>query len=220
MIVAIDGPAGAGKSTLSRRLAADLGFLYVDTGAMYRAIGLFMTRRGIDPADAACVVPALPEVSLSLRHVAGEQRVFLGEEDVSEAIRLPEISLAASAVSAIPAVRDFLLQLQRDFGRQHSVLMDGRDIGTVVFPDAQLKIFLTASAEDRARRRFEELRAKGLPVSYEEQLAQVRQRDAQDENRAVAPLRPAADAVVVDTSGFSFEQSYQTLRNIIEERMQ
>lgn len=217
--IAIDGPAGAGKSTIARRVAAQIGFIYVDTGALYRAVGLFMLRAGADPADAAAVVPLLPRVSLSLAFVHGEQRVLLNGEDVSQAIRAPEVSMAASGVSAIPAVRDFLFALQRDIAAGNNVIMDGRDIGTVVLPDAQLKLYLTASAEDRARRRFEEMREKGQAAHYETVLADIRQRDYQDSHRAVAPLKPAPDARIVDTTGNTLEQSVALLCQIVRDSL-
>lgn len=217
--IAIDGPGGAGKSTLARKLAQALGFLYVDTGALYRAVGLYALRAGVSANDAVKVAALLPQLQLSLRHTDAGQRVVLNGEDVSEAIRAPEISMAASAVSAIPAVRSFLLGLQKDIARENNVLMDGRDIGTVVLPAAQLKIFLTATAEDRAHRRFLELQLKGSDETYESVLSDLKRRDAQDEERAIAPLKPAADAVVVDTTGFAFDRSFETLRTLCKERL-
>lgn len=217
--IAIDGPAGAGKSTLSRMLARRLGFLYVDTGALYRAVGLYAVRNGVDPASAEGVGGLLPQIGLKLTHTPQGQRVFLNGEDVSEAIRAPEISRASSAVSAIPAVRSFLLGVQKDFAASGDIVMDGRDIGTVVLPHAQLKIFLTASSEDRARRRFEELRAKGVKASYPEVLADIETRDRQDAGRDIAPLRAAEDAVVVDTTGYEISQSIERLYAIAKERL-
>lgn len=198
--VAIDGPAGAGKSTLARRLASDLGYIYVDTGAMYRTIGLYALRAGKDPKDNEAVNTLLPEISLRLATLDGEQHIYLGEEDVSTAIRTEAAGMAASAVGANPAVRAFLLELQRDMAKKQDVLMDGRDIGTVVFPDAELKIFMTADPRVRACRRYDELRAKGDPVSLEEIERNVRERDKADMGRAISPLRQAEDAIVLDNS--------------------
>ena len=217
--VAIDGPSGAGKSTLARAVAAEFGFLYVDTGALYRTVGLYIRRKEIDPDDAAAVAAALPGAQVSLAYRDGEQRVFLGDEDVSEAIRTPEASRYASKVSAIPAVRAFLLETQRRMARENNVVMDGRDIGTVVLPDARIKLFLHASAEDRARRRFEELQARGTPQPYEEVLADIRERDERDENRAAAPLRQADDAIDLDTTGNTLEQSRALLIRTVRERL-
>lgn len=198
--VAIDGPAGAGKSTLARRLAAEMGYIYVDTGAMYRAIGLYALRAGKDPKDNAAVNALLPQIELRLASIEGEQHIYLKEEDVSTAIRTEAAGMAASAVGANPAVRAFLLELQRDMAKKQDVLMDGRDIGTVVFPDAELKIFMTADPRVRACRRYDELRAKGDPVSLEEIERNVRERDKADMGRAISPLRQAEDAIVLDNS--------------------
>ena len=217
--VAIDGPSGAGKSTLARAVAAEFGFLYVDTGALYRTVGLYIRRKEIDPDDAAAVAAALPGARVSLAYRGGEQRVFLEDEDVSEAIRTPEASRYASKVSAIPAVRAFLLETQRRMARENNVVMDGRDIGTVVLPDAKIKLFLHASAEDRARRRFEELQARGTPQPYEEVLADIQERDERDENRAAAPLRRADDAIDLDTTGNTLEQSRALLIRTVRERL-
>ncbi|MBC5580332.1 (d)CMP kinase [Anaerofilum sp. BX8] len=217
--IAIDGPSGAGKSSLARRLAQELGYLYVDTGAMYRAIGLYMLRAGVEPTDPAAVLPRLGEVHLELKHLGGVQHVFLNGEDVSEEIRREEVSMAASSVSAHQGVRDFLTETQRSIARQNNVLMDGRDIGTVILPDAQIKIFLTASAEERARRRTRELQQKGQPADYEEVLADIRRRDHNDSHRAAAPLRQAEDAVLVDTSNDDFEAAYQRLYRLIQGRL-
>lgn len=198
--VAIDGPAGAGKSTLARRLAAEMGYIYVDTGAMYRAIGLYALRAGKDPKDNAAVNALLPQIELRLASIEGEQHIYLKEEDVSTAIRTEAAGMAASAVGANPTVRAFLLELQRDMAKKQDVLMDGRDIGTVVFPDAELKIFMTADPRVRACRRYDELRAKGDPVSLEEIERNVRERDKADMGRAISPLRQAEDAIVLDNS--------------------
>lgn len=215
--IAIDGPAGAGKSTLSKMLAAKLGFLYIDTGALYRAVGLYAVRH--DANDDGAVTALLPDIRLKLSHDGAGQHVELGGEDVTAAIRAPEISMAASRVSAIPAVRAFLLDQQKEMARRFDVVMDGRDIGTVVLPDARIKIFLTASPEDRARRRYEELRQKGLPADYDQVLADMIERDRQDSERAIAPLRAAPDAVRVDTTGLDIGQSIERLYQIVKERL-
>lgn len=218
--VAVDGPSGAGKSTLAKALASELGILYVDTGALYRTIGVYMSRHGIDPGDSAAVIAALPQIHIAMRYDdEGLQRMELNGEDVTAAIRLPEVSMYASAVSAIPAVRDFLLEMQRSFARKSSVIMDGRDIGTVVLPDAQVKIFLQAAVEIRAQRREKELRERGTPRPFEQVLAEMKERDYNDTHRATAPLRPAEDAVVVDTSELNFEESRERLLEIIRERV-
>ena len=217
--VAIDGPSGAGKSTLARRLAADLGYVYVDTGAMYRAIGLYASRQGADLHDEAAVAALLPQIRLDIRLVDGTQHVYLNGEDVSEAIRAEAIGMAASAVSAHGAVRAFLLETQRSLAAGQNVLMDGRDIGTVVLPHATVKIFLTASPEARARRRCLELRQKGKDADYETVLVDIRRRDEQDTNRPIAPLRQAEDAIRIDTSEIDFDQSFELLKRTIREHL-
>ena len=217
--VAIDGPAGAGKSTLARRLAAELGYIYVDTGAMFRTIGLYALRAGKDPKDNEAVNALLPEISLKFAFIGGEQHIYLNGEDVSTAIRTEEVGMAASAVGANPEVRAFLLGMQRDMAKTQDVLMDGRDIGTVVLPDATVKIFLTASPEARATWRWKEYQQKGVEVSYEEVLADVRQRDYQDTHRAAAPLRQADDAQLLDTSEMNFEQSLEAMKKMIVEKV-
>ena len=207
--VAIDGPAGAGKSTISKRLAKELGYIYVDTGALYRAIGLFALRHGADIHDSAAIVGLLAGVEIDLRFVGLEQRVFLCGEDVSDLIRTEAVSMAASAVSALPQVRDFLMETQRGLARRNNVVMDGRDIGTVVLPDADCKIFLTASPEERARRRYDELVAKGVAANYEVVLEDLKKRDYNDSHRETAPLKLAEDGIEVDTTGLSLEGSVQ-----------
>ena len=218
--VAIDGPSGAGKSTLAKAAAAALGICYVDTGAIYRTIGYGVYCRGIDPSDAAAVAAVLPDMRLELHYdQAGLQRMKLAGRDVTEEIRLPEMSKYASKVSAIPAVRDFLLELQRGMTKTQNVLMDGRDIGTVVLPDATVKIFLTAAPEARARRRWLEYQQKGMEVAFEDVLADVKQRDYQDTHRAAAPLKQAEDAVLLDTSELDFEQSLDAMKQIIAQKI-
>lgn len=218
--VAVDGPSGAGKSTLAKAAAKELGITYVDTGAIYRVIGLAALRRGIEPHDAAAVAPMLPELEIGLKHGNdGLQHMYLDGEDVSDAIRLPEVSMYASAVSALPDVRAFLLEMQRSLARAQSVIMDGRDIGTVVLPDAEVKIFLTADEKVRAQRRCLELEQRGTPKSFEKVLAEIRERDYNDSHRAAAPLRRADGAVLVDTSELDFEQSKALLLKTIRERI-
>lgn len=217
--VAIDGPSGAGKSSLAKRLAADLGYVYVDTGAMYRAIGLYASRQGVDLHDADAVAALLPQIRLEIRLEQGTQHIYLNGEDVSEAIRAEAIGMAASAVSAHPAVRNFLLDTQRGLADDQNILMDGRDIGTVVLPHATVKIFLTASAEARAERRCKELREKGQPADLDTVLADIRQRDDQDTHRAVAPLKQAEDAIRIDTSDIDFDQSFALLKRTILEHI-
>lgn len=213
--VAIDGPSGAGKSSMARRLAADLGYTYVDTGAMYRAIGLYARRAGVDTKDADAVAALLPQVKLDIRLQDGAQHILLNGEDVTEAVRAEEIGMAASDVSAHPAVRAFLLDTQRNLAASRDVLMDGRDIGTVVLPNATVKIYLTASADARARRRLAELLEKGKQTDYATVLADIEQRDYQDTHRAVAPLRQAEDAILVDTSDIGIEESFALLKKTI-----
>ncbi len=217
--VAIDGPVGAGKSTIARAAAAALGYVYVDTGAMYRSVGLYCRRKNTDMGSPVDIAAQLGEISLRIRIIDGVQHIFLNGEDVSEEIRLPEISMAASAVSAVPEVRDALLGMQREFAEKNNVIMDGRDIGTVVLPNARVKIFLTASPEIRAKRRFDELKAKGREVTFEEVLDDLNKRDYNDSHRAAAPLRAAEDAVVADTSGLDFEQSVKLVCGLIKERL-
>lgn len=217
--IAIDGPSGAGKSTLARKLAAKLDFIYVDTGAMYRTIGLYIYRKGIDPQDTDGVAAVLPEIKVDLSFVDGEQRVYLNGEDVSSEIRLHEVSQYASLTSAIPAVRAYLFDMQQALAAENNVIMDGRDIGTVVLPNADVKIFLTARPEVRAQRRYDELIERGQAVDFEQVLADVQRRDDQDMNRPVAPLKPAEDSIILDTSGNTFEQSLELLYNTVKERI-
>lgn len=217
--VAIDGPSGAGKSTLARAAAAELGFLYVDTGAIYRTVGLSVRDRGADPGDEAAVAALLPALRVELRYDGdGRQRMFLNGRDVSGEIRLPEISRYASAVSALPVVRAYLMETQRELARKNNVVMDGRDIGTVVLPDAEVKVFLTASAGVRAERRCRELEGRGTPQPFEEVLRDIEERDFRDTHREAAPLRRAEDAALLDTSALDFRQSLEALLGIIRER--
>ena len=216
--IAIDGPAGAGKSTIAKQLAKDLGYIYVDTGALYRAVGYYMDKQGVDLGAEDQVVPRLGELTAELKYIDGEQRVLVNGEDVTQKIRTPKMSMAASKVSALPAVRDFLFELQRKIARENDVIMDGRDIGTVVLPDAQVKIYLTASPQERARRRHAELLQKGEKASFEEVLADIVERDYNDSHRAVAPLRQAQDAILVDTSHLDLEKSVERIHQLIKER--
>jgi len=217
--IAIDGPSGAGKSTIARRIANELGFQYVDTGAIYRTVGLYAYQNNVDPDDAIAVEGLLKTISLKIRYIDGVQHMILGDEDVSDRIRINEISSYASRVSKHPAVRTFLMKMQRDTLLENDVIMDGRDIGTVVMPNAKVKIYLTATPEERARRRYEELIAKGQSVEYGQILEEVKQRDYNDSHRATAPLKAAEDAVLVDTTDMDFEQSVALMKKIIEERL-
>ena len=215
--VAIDGPVGAGKSSVARESAKRLGFIYADTGALYRGVALYTVRKGLNENDAEYkekVENMLPEITVEPKLINGEQRIFLCGEDVSEEIRKPEISMAASSVSSIPAVREFLLDLQRDIAKKNNVLMDGRDIGTVVLPSAQVKIFITASPEIRAKRRFKELIEKGVDTTLEQVLNDLNRRDYQDSHRAVSPLKMAEDAVLLDTSELDFEQAVRKVTEL------
>lgn len=213
--IAIDGPSGAGKSTVAKALAARLGIVYVDTGALYRTVGYYVRTQGADPHSAREVEALLPHIRLELRYENGAQQVYLNGEPMGDRIRTPEMSMYASAVSAIPAVRAFLLETQRAIAREHSVVMDGRDIGTVILPDADVKIYLTASDECRARRRYEELRDKGMEVDYESVLSDMRERDRNDSSRAVAPAVAAKDAIVFDNSGMQPEECVSGLMTVI-----
>lgn len=218
--IAIDGPSGAGKSTLAKRLAQELGFFYVDTGAIYRTVGLAARRRGIDPSDAANVEAMLPGLTITMGYGKdGLQHMFLNGEDVTQAIRENEISVCASKVAAIPAVRDFLLEMQRKTAREHDVIMDGRDIGTVVLPQADVKLFLTASPEARAKRRYKELLERGQQADFDQVLREVIERDRRDMERETAPLRQGPDAVLADTTGLDLEGSFRLLLGLIRERI-
>ena len=214
--IAIDGPSGAGKSTVAKAIAASMGIVYVDTGALYRTVGYYVRTQGVDPADESGVEALLPNITIEVKYENGVQCVYLNGENLGDKIREPEISMYASTVSKNPAVRAFLLETQKEIARVNSVVMDGRDIGTVILPNAEVKIFLTASNECRAQRRCEELRAKGIDVSFEEVLADMIARDEQDRNRDVAPAIPAEDAVLLDNSGMSLEETLAKARRIID----
>lgn len=204
--IAIDGPGGAGKSTVAKAVAKELGIVYVDTGALYRTIGYYVRSKNVSPKDNEGVSELLPEISIEVKYENGTQRVYLNGEDLGDKIRTPEMSMYASAVSAIPSVRSFLLDTQRDIAKKNSVIMDGRDIGTVILPDAEVKIFMTASAECRAMRRYNELIAKGAEVKYEDVLAEMNERDHNDSTRDIAPTAAADDAVLLDTSDMTFDE--------------
>lgn len=218
MKIAIDGPAGAGKSATAKAIAKELGFIYVDTGALYRGIGLYVLRKGKNPASIEEVVPLLAEIKIEMRHIDGEQHIFLNGEDVSGLIRTESVSGAASDVSAIPAVREFLFDMQRDIAEKNDVVMDGRDIGTVVLPDAELKIFLTAKPEIRAERRFKQLLEKGVEASFDDVLADVIQRDYNDSHRDFRPLKLAEDGILLDNSELSFEDTAEKIISMAKER--
>lgn len=215
--IAIDGPAGAGKSTISRRAAERLGYIYIDTGALYRTVGVNALRKNIDMQSDEAIASILPETKVELKFVDGEQRMFLCGEDVSKEIRLPEASMAASRVSAVPEVRAFLFDLQRNIAAENSCIMDGRDIGTVVLPNAQVKIFLTASPERRAERRCKELLEKGIEAKYDDVLSDIVKRDYDDSHRKIAPLKPAEDSVTVDTSDIGLEESIELVIQVIKD---
>ncbi len=218
--IAIDGPAGAGKSTIAKLAAKELGFIYVDTGALYRTVGLAATLNNVEPKDSPEVDELLNSIKVELTfNDKNEQIVLLNGEDVSSKIRTPEASMMASAISAVPAVRAYLLDLQRNIAKTNNVIMDGRDIGTVVLPDAKIKIFLTADPEARAKRRYDELIEKGMDVKYEDILADVIQRDYNDSHREIAPLKPAEDSITVNTTDYNLEQSVELLIKIMKENM-
>ncbi len=218
--IAIDGPSGSGKSTLAKAVARELGIIYVDTGALYRTVGYHVYLRGKNPKNADEVATLLPEINIEMRYVDGAQRVILNGEDLGDKIRQPEMSMYASAVSAIPAVRAFLLDMQKSLARENSVVMDGRDIGTVIIPNADLKIFLTASDECRAHRRTLELREKGVEVTFEEVLSDMKERDRNDKSRDIAPAVPAPDAIIFDNSIMSVEESLAHIVRLVNERQQ
>lgn len=217
--IAIDGPAGAGKSSTAKLVAKKLGYIYVDTGALYRTVGLYSIRKGIDTKNAEKVVATLSDIKVEIKFVDGSQHVFLNGEDVSEAIRTPEASMGASNVSAIPKVREFLFDLQRSIAAENNCIMDGRDIGTVVLPNADVKIFLTASAEERAKRRYKEMLEKGEKIDYNEILEDINKRDYQDSHREIAPLKQAEDAIFVDNGNYDLEGGAEYLLEIIRENI-
>lgn len=214
--VAIDGPAGAGKSTISRKVSAELGFIYVDTGALYRSIAYTLNSKGITTDRVEKIEATLKDTRIDIKFIDGEQHVMVNDTDVSGEIRTAEVSMLASAFSALPTVREYLLGLQRRMAEENNVIMDGRDIGTVVLPDATVKIFLTADPEDRAKRRYDEMIEKGMTANYEEVLEDIKKRDYNDSHRAVAPLKPAEDSIIVNTTGNTLEQSVEQLANIIK----
>jgi cytidylate kinase len=219
--IAIDGPGGAGKSTISKAVARKLGIIYVDTGALYRTVGYYARENGLSVEDvkvSELITPLLEHISIEIKYIEGSQHVILNGEDLGDKIRQPDISMYASAVSSVPSVRAFLLEAQKELARKNSVIMDGRDIGTVILPNADVKIFLTASNEARALRRYEELVAKGVEVKYEDVLSEMNQRDHADSTRAAAPLKAADDAILFDNSGYEFEGSVARVLEIIEER--
>ena len=219
MKIAIDGPAGAGKSATAKAVAKELGFIYVDTGALYRGIGLYVIRKGAKASSIEEVVPLLAEIKIEMKHIENEQHIFLNGEDVSGLIRTESVSAAASDVSAIPAVRDFLFDMQRDIAEKNDVIMDGRDIGTVVLPDAELKIFLTAKPEVRAERRVKQLLEKGIEANFDDVLADVIQRDYNDSHRDFRPLKLAEDGILLDNSELSFEETFEKIMSLAKERM-
>ena len=216
--IAIDGPSGGGKSTLAKRLSKELGIVYVDTGALYRTIGFYAYSNGVDKQDNRGVISLLPNINIELKYIDGAQHVFLNGEDLGDKIRTPEMSMYASAVSAIPSVRAFLLETQKEIARKNSVIMDGRDIGTVILPDADLKIYLTASAECRAKRRYDELVAKGQDVRFEDVLREMNERDTQDSTREIAPAQAAEDAILLDNTGMNLEESVDAIIALVREK--
>lgn len=217
--IAIDGPSGAGKSSLAKKIAKKYGYVYVDTGALYRSIGYYMLSVGVDPADSEQVISMLGKIEISFSHIDGLQHVFVNSEDVTDRIRTQEVSMAASAVSAIPEVRTYLLECQRNIAAENKVVMDGRDVGTVILPDADVKIFLTASAENRAQRRHEENLESGLSSDYEETLRLIKERDHNDSTRKTSPLKKADDAVILDNSGFEPDETFNAAVKIISDKL-
>ncbi|CDB23918.1 cytidylate kinase [Clostridium sp. CAG:557] len=215
--IALDGPAGAGKSTIAKAVAKKLSFIYVDTGALYRAIGFYAIKNKISSENE--IISSLKKIKVDLKFENNLQKVFLCDEDISEEIRTPEVSMMASKISAIPAVREFLFDLQQDLAKKNNVIMDGRDIGTVILPEANVKIFLTASSEKRAERRYKELIEKGLQVDYDDILKDIIKRDYDDSNRKIAPLKAAADAIFVDTSAYNLEESINLILTIINNKL-
>ena len=215
--IALDGPAGAGKSTIAKAVAKKLSFIYVDTGALYRAIGFYAIKNKISSENE--IISSLKKIKVDLKFENNLQKVFLCDEDISEEIRTPEVSMMASKISAIPAVREFLFDLQQDLAKKNNVIMDGRDIGTVILPEANVKIFLTASSEKRAERRYKELIEKGLQVDYDDILKDIIKRDYDDSNRKIAPLKAAADSIFVDTSAYNLEESINLILTIINNKL-
>jgi cytidylate kinase len=218
MQIAIDGPSGAGKSSIAKAIAARLGIVYVDTGALYRTVGYYVRAQGITREDSDGIVNCLPQISIEVRYENGAQHVYLNGEDLGDRIREPEISMYASAVSAVPAVRSFLLDTQRDIAAKNSVIMDGRDIGTVILPNADVKIFMTASDEARAKRRTLELQAKGMDVKFDDVMREMRERDHNDSTREVAPAVAADDAVLLDNSGMTVEESADAVIALVKQK--
>ncbi len=217
--IAIDGPGGAGKSTVAKAVAKELGIVYVDTGALYRTVGLYVARNSVDPTDEIAVAKLLPNLTLRLGYEDGTQVVYMNGERITDEIRTPQMSMYASHVSALPSVRAFLLDTQRNIAAENSVIMDGRDIGTVILPDAEVKIFITATPEERAMRRFKELNEKGKQVSYEDVLAEMNLRDSNDSGRKIAPLKPADDAVFFDNTGYDLDQSVSHVLDIVKDKI-
>lgn len=217
--IAIDGPAGAGKSSIAKEVAKRLGYIYVDTGAMYRSIGLMVLKSNKNPKDREDVLSVLGDVNINIKYFDGVQNIFLNDENVSELIRTPEVSVAASDVAVIGEVRKKLVELQRDIAEKSDVIMDGRDIGTRVLPDADVKIFLTASPEERASRRYKELVEKNISCNYDEVLADIKYRDKNDSEREIDPLRPTEESIIFDTTGFDLEESVERMLKLLEDRL-
>ncbi len=214
--IAIDGPGGAGKSSVAKAVAKKLGIIYVDTGALYRTVGLFADLNGVDPSDESKVKKLLPDLNIEISYENDTQVIYMNGKKITDEIRTPKMSMYASAVSALPSVRSFLLETQRSIAERQSVIMDGRDIGTVILPNAEVKIFITASPEERAKRRYNELIAKGRNVKFEDVFAEMNQRDANDSGREIAPLVPAEDAIMFDNTGYEFDESVAHVLKIVE----